>query len=270
MARKDEGRPAGQVAGMSRLRTTILSARKSPLLCGLIESYLFLRGLVFAGRRYTCPCCGWKIRAFTTGGVSFRTRALSYCPRCHAKSRHRRAWLFLEEHTALFSSPHSLLHVSPEYCLSRRLRRMPGITYSGADLENSPHAGVRMDLTKAPFLSGAFDAALCIHVLEHIDDDRGAMRELFRVLKPGGWAVVSVPVRMDRKTLEDPGITTPEARERAYGETAHVRLYGYDLADRLRDAGFAVEIDLGRDIDPDARRRYGLRDDETIFFCTKA
>jgi SAM-dependent methyltransferase len=229
-----------------------------------------MRGLIFIGLRYTCPCCGWRFRAFTHGGVSFRMRHLGYCPRCHSKARHRRIWLFLEQKTNLFSGPLRLLHVSPEYCFSRRFKKMHNLDYVGADIYDYPNITIKMDLVEMPIRSDTFDAIICIHVLEHIEDDRSAIKELFRVLKPGGWAVVSVPIRWDQKTYEDPRIISEEDRERAFGEIAHVRIYGYDLVDRLEECGFKVQPDLGKDVEQQTREKYGLRDDENIFYCTKA
>ena len=236
----------------------------------LVEVILTIRGILFVGSRYTCPCCGWRLRGFTYGGISFRARHLGYCPRCHAKARHRRIWLYLEQKTNLFSAPLRLLHVSPEYSFSRRLVKMPNLDYFGVDQNVFPNVRIYMDLVSTPFRAEVFDAIICIHVLEHIEDDRRALRELYRVLKPGGWAVVSVPIRLDQKTFEDPTITLPEERERAFGETAHVRFYGYDLMDRLREQGFRVHLDRGDEVDLPTRMKYGLRDDESIFFCTKA
>jgi SAM-dependent methyltransferase len=236
----------------------------------LLELFLTVRGLFFLGTRYTCPCCGWRTRAFTRGGWSFRERPLSYCPRCDSKARHRRNWLFLEAETNLFSEPLRLLHVSPQYSLSRRLVTMPNIDYVGVDLHRCRNVGTRMDLTATSIRSDTFEAIICIHVLEHIQEDRKAIREMFRVLKPGGWAVISVPIRLDQKTSEDPAITTPEERRRAFGETGHVRFYGYDLTERLEESGFQVQPKLGKDVEQQTRKKYGLRNDETIFYCTKA
>ncbi len=96
------------------------------------------------------------------------------------------------------------------------------------------------------------------------------MRELFRVLKPEGWAVISVPLQLDQKTFEDPTIVAPEERQRAVGEEQHVRVYGYDLTERLEECGFQVQLDLSKNIDSRTRDKYGLLDDENIFYCTKS
>jgi len=236
----------------------------------LLELFLALRALLFVGTKYICPCCGWSLRAFTRGGTSFKVRQQGYCPRCNAKARHRRDWLFLEQKTNLFEDRLRLLHVSPKYSLSRRLVTMPNLDYVGVDLHNRANIGLKMDLAVVPIPSDTFDAIICIHVLEHVREDRRAMQELFRVLKPGGWAIISVPIRLDQKTYQDPSIITPQERERAFGETSHFRFYGYDLLEQLESYGFQVELDLAKNIDRQAKQRYGLLDDENIFYCTKA
>ncbi len=236
----------------------------------LLETFLALRAIFFAGTKFTCPCCGWNLRAFTHGGTSLRVRELGYCPRCNSKARHRRWWLFIQQNTDLFSSPLRLLHIAPNYCLSRRFRKLPNLDYVGVDLHHHRNITIKMDLPAAPIPSAVFDAVLCIHVLEHIPEDRRAIHEMYRVLKPGGWAGISVPIRLDQKTYEDPSITLPEERERAFGETVHVRYYGNDFADRLTEAGFNVKFYPGAEVDPLSRQKYGLRDDENIFYCTKS
>lgn len=248
---------------------SLLPQLKRRVTLRLLDLLLALRALLFLGRRYTCPCCGWRVRAFTAGGATLKTRELSYCPRCNSKARHRRIWLFLRQRTNLFTEPVHLLHVSPKYALSRRFVRMRGLDYVGADLNDRPNIHVRMDLTATPFRSAQFDAVICVHVMEEIVDDGAAMREIHRVLAPGGWALVSVPTRMDDETYEDWTIVDPKERQRAFGEKAHVRVYGYDLVHRLEDAGFKVDVDWAEDVDQQTRDRYGLRDDENIFLCTK-
>ena len=110
-----------------------------------------------------------------------------------------------------------------------------------------------------------FDAVICNHVLEHVPDDRAAMRELRRILRPGGIAVLMVPFRPDRQTYEDPTIVDPEQRTAVFGQFDHVRLYGSDYLDRLREAGFEVDGDLyWKSLDEDEVVRYGLQRDEYL------
>jgi SAM-dependent methyltransferase len=247
----------------------IFLATKKQAVSQSIETLLALRALLFVGNRFTCPCCGWKLRAFTHGGLSLRVRPLGYCPRCNSKARHRRWWLFLQQETNLFTGRLRVFQVAPNYCMSRRLSGLPNLDYVGGDHNNHRNISIKMNLPATPLPAESFDALLCIHVLEHIQNDRTAMAELYRILKPDGWAGISVPIRLDQKTFEDPTITLPEERARAFGETVHVRYYGYDLVDRLEEAGFRVKMYPGRDVDGHSWEKYGLRNDENIFYCKK-
>jgi predicted SAM-dependent methyltransferase len=235
----------------------------------VMEAVFFLRGLLFMGTRYTCPCCGWHIRAFNDGNAFLKKRSLSYCPRCNSKSRHRRIWLFLQNKTNLFTDTLSLFEVSPKFSFARRFTQMSKIQYLGADIYLRPYISLKMDLAATALKAESFDAVLCIHVLEEIIEDRRAMDEIYRILKPEGWAVVSVPTQIDQPTYEDTSITNPKERKRAFGEPDHVRVYGFDLADRLKESGFHVELDLAEDIPQQTREKYGLRGDENIFYCRK-
>jgi SAM-dependent methyltransferase len=192
----------------------------------------------FRGDRFECPCCGGRFSALRAAGRITRANAL--CPRCGSFERHRLVWLHLTRRTDLFAGPRRLLNVAPEQALQEKLRGLPHLDYLSIDLE-SPLAMRRMDLTRLDLPDASFDAILCNHVLEHVPDDRRAMRELYRVLKPGGWAILQTPVDMERTTTdEDPSVTEPKERLRRFGQADHVRTYGRDFFDRLRSAGWRV------------------------------
>lgn len=235
----------------------------------LTEVYLLVRGLWFKGSRHVCPCCGWSVRAFTMGGGSFRPRPAGYCPRCNSKARHRRVWLYLQERSLFGSGPTRVLEVAPHHSLARALSARPGIEYVGIDLERGPWVSEVADLTHLPMEEDSFDAVVCVHVLEHVENDVAAMSEIYRVLRPGGWALVNVPLDRRSPTYEDPAITTPDSRRAAFGEATHVRVYGLDLVDRLSSVGFQVEIDHGEATEPSAVERFGLTSDESILLCTR-
>ncbi|NIV10315.1 MAG: methyltransferase domain-containing protein [Aliifodinibius sp.] len=146
---------------------------------------------------------------------------------------------------------------------------MKNINFLGADLYKRSHISFKMDLISTPLVSDYFDAVLCIHVLEEIIEDRQAISEIYRILKPGGWAMITAPIQMDQLTYEDFSITAPKERKRAFGEPDHVRIYGHDLQDRLEASGFQVQVDLADDVPQQTKNKYGLRGDENIFFCTK-
>lgn len=216
-----------------------------------------------------CPVCATTSRRFRpfSGDRTRHMRPNAQCPVCRSLERHRLIWLYLAERTDLFSAPASrLLHVAPEPVLASKLRTQPEVDYLSIDLESSV-AMRHMDLTALDLPDASFDAIYCSHVLEHIPDDRMAMREMRRVLRPGGWAIIQVPI-LRQVTEEDPSITDPAERRRAYGQHDHVRAYGLDYADRLASAGFEVTVDdfAGRLGDTQARY-HGLSVDEKIYFC---
>ncbi|KPK62689.1 MAG: hypothetical protein AMK73_05780 [Planctomycetes bacterium SM23_32] len=242
------------------------------------------------GELLVCPCCGGSFRRFLPAGGRRkvpnrkcpgcgsleRHRAIwlymtnRTCPGCGSLERHRAIWLYMTNRTNLGRGPIRMLHFAPRPCLQKLLEAMPEVDYVTADLD-SPRAALRMDLTDILFRDEVFDAVLCVHVLEHVQDDRRAMREVWRVLKPGGWAVLHSPVDRTREaTLEDPGIVSPEDRERLYGQWDHVRAYGRDYARRLAEAGFEVTCDdYLRGLGLEAARRHRLGSELDIYFCVK-
>ena len=208
------------------------------------------------GRGVVCVCCGSEWRAFgPLGGAPNRV-----CPRCLSLERHRLLWLYLErERDALFTDDVRLLHIAPEHSLQRRLRSLPRLDYLSGDLD-SHLADVQLDVTDLNFADASFDVVICNHVLEHVPDDRKAMSELHRVLRPGGWAVVMVPDVEEETTFEDPTAVTPEQRLELFGQDDHVRRYGRDYVQRLERAGFRVSVEELEDVlDPEEQRRHGLR-----------
>lgn len=193
------------------------------------------------------------------------------CPVCGSSDRVRLLYLFLKSKTSLFTESVKLLHLAPEKPLSDIFIKHKNIDYLTADL-NPEQVMVKMDITAIQFPDNTFDAILCNHVLEHIPDDRQAMKELFRVLKPGGWAILQVPVsKVLEQTYEDFTITSPLEREKHFGQKDHVRIYGNDYPQRLKGAGFIVEpyhwtMDSGFRNKPN---RFCLNQDESVFYCTK-
>jgi SAM-dependent methyltransferase len=154
----------------------------------------------------------------------------------------------------------TFLHIAPEVCLSRKFEKIfPADNYITLDLE-SPLAKIHADVQALPFPDGTFDVVFCNHVLEHVADDRLAMREMWRVMRPGGWGVMLSPVDPARATtFEDDTIADPAERTRIFGQYDHRRIYGRDYADRLREAGRKVEeIDYLATLTPGERRRYAL------------
>lgn len=230
---------------------------------------LRVMAVFYAGDKVQCPIDGRKYRKFLPyGRLDSRPNAL--CPSSLSLERHRLMWLFLKNKTNFFTNNLSLLHIAPELCFIKIFESMENLNYISGDLE-SPLAKVKMDVHDIPFEENKFDVVFCNHVMEHVADDIQAMREIYRVLKPGGWAIIQSPVYMDLEaTLEDASITDPKERERLYGQNDHARKYGRDYGNRLRSAGFAVtEDDYLNELSAEDRKKFALPKEEIIYFCEK-
>jgi SAM-dependent methyltransferase len=219
---------------------------------------------------YYCPVCDTEHEIFGAGGHNKRPGVK--CPVCGSNARTRLAWIFLQRETDLFDGARrSFLHVAPEKTLAERFAALPNIEYLSADLEPG-RAMVEMDITDIRYPDDRFDVIYCSHVLEHVPDDRRAMREFLRVLKPTGWAVFLIPMK-DELTFEDPSVTDPVERERLFSHPEHVRRYGTDFVDRLEEAGFRVRHVHQHDLlTADDTRRIGLREGTSnrMFHCVPA
>lgn len=235
-----------------------------------VKPAMLVLGLRYRGDKVQCPICEKKYREFLPYGRT-NPRQNALCPSCLSLERHRLIWLYMKEQTDFFLSPKHILHVAPEPCFMHRMEKIHGEQYITADIE-SPLAKVKMDIHNIPFESNTFDVALCNHVLEHVEDDLLAMKELHRVLKPGGWAIMQVPFfhPIPEKTFEDKTITDPKEREKIFGQDDHVRKFGKDYAERLSHAGFDVkEEEFVKSITAEKVFYHGLPKNEVIFFCMK-
>lgn len=249
---------------MRRLIRFALNHIPRPVLQRLAGWAVPLAGIFYRGRGVECPVCGAHYRRFLPYGyVASRPNAL--CPRCLALERHRLLWLYLTRETDLTTARPRTLHIAPEVCLMRHLRPLFAAQperYVTADLE-SPLADLHFDVQRIPLADASFDAIICNHLLEHVADDRQALRELHRILRPGGWGILLSPVERDyERTYEDDTITDPDERTRIFGQYDHRRIYGADYADRLREAGFeAADIDYAASLTEQQRRLYALPED---------
>jgi SAM-dependent methyltransferase len=229
-----------------------------------------IRGAFLAGNDVECPCCGGSFRRFLPFGVN-ETRANARCPRCGSLERHRLLWLYLRDQVRLFdggSARRRLLHFAPEDVFRDAFRRVPTLDYITADL-NSHKAVLRCDIQEIPLETHSVDVVFCSHVLEHVPDDRRAMRELRRVLRPSGWGIIQVPLKSElATTYEDPSIQSPAARLKAFGQSDHVRVYGRDYYARLEEAGFSVtQHSLTAGMSNDLVKRYALSESFEICLC---
>ena len=222
---------------------------------GNLKALLSARGSA-PGRTVCCPVCGGHFPHFLPFGA--RPRANASCPACNVKERHRHMWLLLHRHTDLFEGrPLKVLHMAPSAQIGKRFKKVAHLEYHTGDLDPA-RADEVIDITDIPYPEGTFDVVICSHVLEHVPEDRRAMAELHRVMAPGGWGLIVVPI-MAEKTWEAGPLTGPEERLRLLGHREHVRAYGWDFTDRLAEAGFAVEVWTPHaHLVPDELAYYGL------------
>ncbi len=246
---------------MKKFIRYILNHVPRPALQKVVHFFTPVAALFYSGTRYRCPICGRGLRKLLPYGYS-AVRGNALCPSCLSLERHRLMWVYLRRETDFFESRPLVLHIAPERCFMRKFDRLFDGQYITADLE-SPLAKVRMDIQQIPFGPDTFDVIFCNHILEHVADDRRAMDELYRVMKPGGWGIFLSPVvRGLEFTREDHSLDTPAKRFAAYGQSDHMREYGEDYPDRLREAGFEVDsIDYAAALDPAEAEHYALGND---------
>ena len=258
---------------MKHLIKLILNLVPRPVLQRVAEWIVPVVGLLYLGKGKQCPLCGCQRRRFLPYGyVTSRENAL--CPNCLSLERHRLLWLWLVRESDIGRGAMALpkmLHIAPEVALMRKFKKMYASTpdrYVTADLE-SPLADMHFDVQQIPLEAESFDAIICNHIMEHVEDDGKALRELHRIMRRGGWGVILSPVELEReKTFEDDTITDREERTRIFGQYDHRRIYGRDYAARLREAGFEVyDIDYKNELSKAEQELYALPADHLYIVC---
>lgn len=277
---------------MKKLFKLILNTIPRPLLIRM--SYVARPIIAFSlkGTNFTDPIDGKSFKSMLPYGYETqRNNVLS--PSTLSLERHRLLWLYLNEQTDFFkselvsdssfkntkriklrdaetNSALKVLHFAPEQAFYKLFRNQKNLEYTTTDLF-SPLADVKADICDLPFEDNQYDVILCNHVLEHIPDDTKAMQELYRVLKPGGMAILQIPQDLSRATtFADDSITDQKERAKIFGQYDHVRIYGRDYFDKLRSIGFkVVEEDYTNKIAPELVEKYCLAKGEIIPVCFK-
>lgn len=249
---------------MKRIASFLLNKIPRPM---LINLSIFLRPLIyqfFKGNNFTDPIDGKSYRKFLPYGYG-KQRENALSPGTLSLERHRQMWLFLQNETDFFTKNYKVLHIAPEQEFLRKFKKMKNLDYTSADLF-SPIVDVKADILDLPFEDESFDVIFCNHVLEHIEDDRKAMSELYRVMKKGGWGILQVPMKNSlEKTYEDFTITDPKERQKHFGQYDHVRWYGMDYFDRLKSVGFDAEANFYSQKFSDADiKKFGLNRNEIL------
>ncbi|NLB03638.1 MAG: methyltransferase domain-containing protein [Bacteroidales bacterium] len=233
--------------------------------------FSFLIRPFYLGNKVECPVCESRFRKFLPYGYG-DSADNRLCPKCLSLERHRLLWLYLKQKTPFFEATLKVLHFAPEQAFLKRFKALKNLDYTTADLD-SPIADLRLDLCDIALPANSYDVLLCNHVLEHVPDLDKALSEIKRVLKPGGWAILLVPLNMNVKSFGDPSVTEPEERRRLYGQYDHVRQFGKDYPDILRKAGFLVTEDrLFFELSAQERERQRLAraGEEIIYRCDKS
>ncbi|SUW09327.1 type 11 methyltransferase [Brachyspira pilosicoli] len=227
---------------------------------------------LYRDNNYLCPICGYSGKEFLPFGVVKRKNA--QCPNCKSLERHRLYYLYLLRKINA-DKKLKVCHFAPEKSIKDTFDLFKNIDYISCDIVPNRAMCVQ-DITSTTFEDNYFDIVFCSHVLEHIPDDIKAMKELRRILKPDGFAILQVPYFYNWKgeelktTYEDFSITSPEEREKAFGQNDHVRVYTKeDYVNRLNKSGFNVyEDNFYYTLSDKAIKKYSLIE-EVIFYCTK-
>lgn len=255
---------------MKRLYHFLLNKLPRPLLIRLSYVFRLFAPLLFRGKKVQCTVCEKQFSKFLPYGSKVARRENVLCPNCLTLERHRWMWIYLKERSDFFTGKHKVLHIAPEQCFHKRFKKLKNLEYTTGDLV-SPIADYHFDLHKIPFDESTYNIIFCNHVLEHVADEMQCMRELFRVMAPGGWGIFQVPLDYTREeTYQDDSIQSPEDREKHYWQKDHVRLFGRDFPKKLSAAGFTVDEVLPSDLlSKEDIARFRLQEGEVLYICNK-
>ena len=242
----------------------LLSILPRALLIRLSIFFLPIIKILYRGNKFTDPIDGRSYRKFLPYGYKkLRPNALS--PGTLSLERHRLLWLYLKRETAFLKDKKKVLHIAPEQALYKKFKKIESWDYLTLDL-NSPLADIKADITNLPFDDNIFDLIICNHVLEHIQDDIIAIKEIYRVLKKNGLAIMQIPIDIKRiKTFENPEIKSNKEREELFGQYDHVRVYGKDFFERLKSVGFKTKkINYTKDLSKEEIKKFSIIKGEII------
>ncbi len=244
------------------------------------KKMLRLNYVFYIGNKYSCPVCGGKFSHLKPFRGSYFIKGKEvdhhtpncYCPKCFSGIRHRLVMGFLKENNTLLLGKKRILHFAPEESIINFFHNMKEIVYTIADIDPRKYKNaVKLDISNIELKDKSIDVIVCVHVLEHIQEDIKAIQELYRILNDGGWLLLAVPI-YGPKTFELPNITADERRLQ-YGIDDHMRLNGLDLKEKLENSGFTVQIKTTHDLQGNyfdlSLSTPHSESDKYLFFCTK-
>jgi len=221
--------------------------------------FRFIQYQFYKGKPYQCNICNKKLRRF----IQLEDED-KLCPNCGSLSRTRRLWQILD--SEFLKEKISILDFSPSRSIYRVLKGNSLLSYISSDLSRDFLSDVKFDITKIESHNDTYDLIICYHILEHIEDDYSAMKELYRVLKIDGVCIIQTPFKQG-EIYEDSSIKSEEARTQHFGQKDHLRIYSTNgLKERLKECGFQVEI---REYNNDVNNENGYKRNESILICTK-
>jgi predicted SAM-dependent methyltransferase len=215
------------------------------------------------GTAVTCPVCSESFKGYLPAGRGDKIRPNAICPGCRSRERDRLVMLFIRKFPEpLIQRQMTLLHIAPEPCLQTHFRSDIGAGYRSADLIRRD-VDMQMDVQNLQLEDGSVDAVFCSHVLQDVPDDVKALKEIARILRPEGWAILNIPMLVERTHEHH----TPKNERSGWDKRPpeHLRSYGPDYVDRLRGAGFIVTVSAADDLTDTAeeRLRFGIDGDGT-------
>lgn len=231
---------------------------------------LFLKSRSLNGDKVECPICNFSATEF---GVSPNgERENVRCPRCSSLERHRAQWIsglsgYINSKDI---SKKRILHFSPDFCYARLFLKKYR-NYFTAEYSSNSCSDYTLDIQDTGLQESSFDIIICNHILEHVSDDKKAINEIYRLLKPCGVAFVQVPLNIElKKTIADPSITNPEDRKKYFGQSDHLRMYGCDFPEKLSESGFQVDsVRFWESMSQENIARFSLHEKEPVFICRK-
>jgi SAM-dependent methyltransferase len=236
-----------------------------------------------------CSVCGKKVKSFYPLLDYYFENARRYnypysadeaetlnykeysCPYCGAADRDRLYALYLSR-TLNPQREYKLLDIAPAKSLRNYLKKSKNILYRSADLFDKDVDDTGVDLMNMKnYPKESFDIFICSHVLEHVEDDRKAMKELHRILKGDGFGIAMVPIVLSINAIdEDPGLTDVQERWRRFGQDDHVRLYSREgFKSRLKECGFTVNEITVADFGKNDFFQYGISPKSVLYIVTK-
>ncbi len=230
-----------------------------------------IQSILYQGNNFSCNLCGKSFSKFKPKG-NWQIRSNAECPYCGSVERNRLLLFYLQNETDLFTKENHLLHIAPFWQLRKIFKQSTNIHYTSGDI-NKAYADQQMDITSIPFPDNTFDYIICSHVLGHVPNEPLAIREMCRVLKPNGTALILTLINWNSPvTYESPQVQTPQQKLKEYSEPDLERLHGADFADRLKKEGFSVTpINYAQTLSEETMHHYSLGngDREIIFKCQK-